>query len=181
VTSIEEFAFPKETSSTDLRRNIASSRCQHFRKLRRLYSQLHDIALLVNSTYGFSLLPTILWVFTTIITYENFVLELKGTNLYHFVILSVLWCSFFFSLLTAIALSCSLAVGECNHSPVIVQKIILRDDIDGEIVKELEKMFIQLRAMKIGFTACGLFNLDLPFLCGIIGVTLSYFFVTVQF
>jgi hypothetical protein len=108
-------------------------------------------------------------------------LELKGTYLYNFVILTVLWCCFCVSLITALAVSCSLAVGECNHSPVIVQKIILRDDIDGEIVKELEKMFIQLQAMKIGFTACGLFNLDLPFLCGIFGVTLSYLFVTAQF
>jgi hypothetical protein len=83
--------------------------------------------------------------------------------------------------MAAMAVSCSLAVCESKRSPIIVQKILLRDDIDGEIVKELEKMFTQLQTMKIGFTACGLFNLDLSFLCGIVGVTLSYLLVTAQF
>jgi hypothetical protein len=79
------------------------------------------------------------------------------------------------------AVSCSLAICECNRSPIVVQKIILRVDIDGETLKELKNMFTQFQTMKIGFTACGLFSLDLSFLSGIIGITISYVLIIAQF
>jgi hypothetical protein len=82
--------------------------------------------------------------------------------------------------MTLMAVSCSLAVNEFNRSPVIVQKILLRDDIDGEVMKELEKMFAQFKVMKIGFSACGMYTIDLSFLCGIIGATLSYLIIFTQ-
>jgi hypothetical protein len=72
------------------------------------------------------------------------------------------------------AVSCSLAVNECDRSPVIVQKIMLRDDIVRELMKELKKMFTQFKVMKLGFSACGMYKIDLSFLCGILGATLSY-------
>jgi hypothetical protein len=61
-----------------------------------------------------------------------------------------------------------------------MQKIMLRDDIDAEIMKELKKMFVQFKVMKIGFSACGMFRIDLSFLCGIIGATLSYLVIVSQ-
>jgi hypothetical protein len=78
------------------------------------------------------------------------------------------------------AVSCSLAVNECNRSPVIVQKILLHDDIDSESMKELDKMFVQFQVMKIGFSACGMFRIDLSFLCGIFGATISYLIIILQ-
>jgi hypothetical protein len=51
---------------------------------------------------------------------------------------------------------------------------MLRDDIGSEVMKELKKMFTQFEIMKIGFSACGMYKIDLSFLCGIIGATLSY-------
>jgi hypothetical protein len=75
------------------------------------------------------------------------------------------------------AVSCSLAICESNRSLIVVQTIILRDDIDGETLKELKNMFTQFQPIKIGFTTCGLFSLDLSFLSGIIGITISYVFL----
>jgi hypothetical protein len=51
---------------------------------------------------------------------------------------------------------------------------MLRDDIERELMKELEKMFTQFKVIKIGFSACGMYKIDLPLLSGIIGGTLSY-------
>jgi hypothetical protein len=111
----------------------------------------------------------------------NYALELKGTDFYYFMLAAVLLSGLYVSLMAGMAVSCSLAVCECSRSPIIVQKIILRDDIDNELVNELEKMFTQFQAMKIGFSACGLFSLDSTFFCGIIGLTLSYIFIIAQF
>lgn len=181
ITTVQRCSNIHVTSIEDLRRKIASSRRQWFRNLRIIYSQLHDVALLINSTYGYSLIPAVLWIFIGVTSGASYVLDLNNTDFYRFIFVIVLWSAYCIGLTAAMALSCSQAVCECNRSPVIVQKIILRDDADSESVKELEKMFTQLQAMKIAFTACGLFNVDSSLICGIIGVTLSYIFVIAQF
>jgi hypothetical protein len=57
---------------------------------------------------------------------------------------------------------------------------MLRDDIDREVMKELKKMFTQFKVMKIGFSACGMYKIDLLLLSGIIGGTLSYLIILSQ-
>jgi hypothetical protein len=79
-----------------------------------------------------------------------------------------------------LAVSGSLAVNECIRSPVTVQNIMLREDTDVVVMKELKMMFTQFKVMKIEFSACGLFRIDLPFLCGIFGATLSYIVIVLQ-
>jgi hypothetical protein len=179
MTPIENFTFETKTSITEPRENCDSSRRQHFRNLRIIYSQLHDVALLMNSTYGIPLLCATYWVIITIVSAANYAIELKRTDKL-FVLEAVLWSIFSATLMTIMAVSCSLAVNECSLSPVIVQKIILRDDISGEDMKELDKMFTQFKVMKIGFSACGMFRIDLSLLCGIFGATLSYLVIVPQ-
>ncbi|PNF33529.1 hypothetical protein B7P43_G17602 [Cryptotermes secundus] len=156
------------------------SRRQHFRNLRIIYSQLHEVALLMNYTYGFSLLCATVCTFCSIIPTANRIIEIKPTNIYSHILTAVLWSTYYFAVIGIMALSCSLAVNECSRSPVIVQKIMLRDDIDSEIMKELEMMFTQFKAMKIGFSACGMYRVDLQFLCGIISGSFSYVIVLIQ-
>jgi hypothetical protein len=57
---------------------------------------------------------------------------------------------------------------------------MLRDDIDSEVMKELKKIFTQFKAMKIGFSACDMYEIDLPFLCDYIGATVSYIIIFSQ-
>jgi hypothetical protein len=133
----------------------------------------------MNSTYGIPLLCATFWVSVNIISSANYAVELKHTA-HLYVLEAVLWSSFAMALMTFVAVSCSVVVNECNRSAVIVQKIMLHDDIDSEIMKELKKMFVQFKVMKIGFSACGMFRIDLSFLCGIIGATLSYLLIVLQ-
>jgi hypothetical protein len=44
---------------------------------------------------------------------------------------------------------------------------MLRDVIDSEVMKELKEIFTQFKVMKIGFSVCGMYMIDLAFLCGI--------------
>jgi hypothetical protein len=57
---------------------------------------------------------------------------------------------------------------------------MLRDDIDRDVMKELEKIFTQFKVMKIEFLACGLYKMDLSFISGIIGATFSYIIIFSQ-
>jgi hypothetical protein len=180
VTPIEIYASEIKSTITEVREKSISKRRKHFRNLRIIYAQLHDVAFLINSNYGISLLCAIIWVFISIISCVNFVTEMKHNDHHHYIIVTVVWSGYCMALMTMMTVSCSLAVNECNRSPVIVQKIILRDDIDGEVMKELKKMFTQFKVMKIRFSACGMYKIDLSFLCGIIGATISYLIIFTQ-
>ncbi|PNF15917.1 hypothetical protein B7P43_G07708 [Cryptotermes secundus] len=178
VTPIDTFRM--KPSFNEQRGYRYYSRRQHFRNLRIIYSQLHDVALLINSTYGFSLLCATVWMFCSVIPTANNLIEMKPTNIYGHIITTVLWSIYYFALIGIMAMSCSLAVNECSRSPLIVQKIMLRDDIDSEVMKELEMMFTQFKAMKIEFSACDMYRIDLQFLCGIISGSFSYVIIVMQ-
>jgi hypothetical protein len=133
----------------------------------------------MNSTYGIPLLCATFFVFISIVSGANYAIELKLNDHLSF-LEEVFWASFSVVSVIIMAVSCSLAVNECNRSPVIVQKVMLRDDINSELMRELKEMFTQFNVMKIGFSACGMYNIDLSFLCGIIGATLSYLVIVSQ-
>jgi hypothetical protein len=160
--------------------NRINSRGKHLHNLRIIYSKLHDVALLINSTYGITLLCATFWVFIGIISGVNYVMKIKPIGNHLYIIAAVLWSIFCVVLMITVAVSCSLAVSECNRSPVIVQKLLLSDDTDREAVKELKNMFSQFKAMKIEFSAFGMYRIDLPFLCCIFGATISYLIIFLQ-
>jgi hypothetical protein len=179
MTTIDIYASGRRPFDSEHGRNSTSSKLRQFRNFRIMYSQLYDVACLINSTYGFSLLYAAVWVFVGIISAVTFVLQLNA-DLYHLVLVTVLWSGYCVALMAAITMSCSMAVSECNRSAIIVQEIIIRDDLNDEVVKELEKMLTQFQVMKIRFTACGFFNIDLQFFCGMFGATLSYLVIILQ-
>jgi hypothetical protein len=45
------------------------------------------------------------------------------------------------------------------------------------VMKEMKKIFTQFKAMNIRFSAWEMYEIDLSFLCGIIGSTLSYLII----
>ncbi|PNF15102.1 hypothetical protein B7P43_G15984 [Cryptotermes secundus] len=177
ITPMDNCTFEMKYFSRDRREMNISSRRNQLHNLRIIYSRLHEVAHLINSTFGILLLCTTLWLLISIICGINYVLKTKHTDSSLYVIVAVLWSIFCASLITLMAMSCSLAVNECNRSPVIVQNIMLRQDIDILVTKELKKMFIQFKVMKIEFSACGMYRIDLSLLCGIFGATFSYIII----
>jgi hypothetical protein len=180
ITPIENSAFEMNYFNREKRELNISSRRKQLHNLRIIYSQLYNVAVLINSTYGISLLCATVWVFIGIISGVNYMIKINHTEAGYYIIVAVLWSIFCATLMTIMAVSCSLAVNECNRSAVIVQNIMLRDDIETEITKELKKMFSQFKFMKIEFSACGMYKIDLSFLCGIFGATLSYLIIIFQ-
>jgi hypothetical protein len=176
ITPSEKRPFEMKEFNRDMREVYIPRRSQ-LHKLRIIYSRLQEVEHLINSTYGISLLSATFWVFIGIICGVNYVINIKHMDSMLNIILVVLGSIFSATLLIMMAVSCSLAVYECNRSPVIMQKIMLRDDTDREVTKELKKMFSQFNVMKIEFSACGMYKRDLTFLCGIFGATLSYLII----
>jgi hypothetical protein len=167
-------------SVTELRDSCMSSRRQHLRNLRIIYSQPHDVAVLTNSAYGISLLCSTVWVLIYIISAANRLIEQNNADIELNIFLVLTMSTFFLAPLTIMAVYASLAAKEYSHSLVIVQIILLRVNVDSEVMRELEKMFTQFKAMEIEFSACGMYKIDLSVISDIFGTTLSYIIIFSQ-
>jgi hypothetical protein len=156
------------TEETPLARDILS--------LRIIYSELYDITCLINDTYGFPLLALTCWTLTAIIFFVYqalFYFENEGIiNMGYAVICFV----FFFR----VAHSCQAATSEVSGSGTLVQKIILETNLKHECMKEWKMFSVQLEVMKVEYTACGCFSLNLRLLCSLIGAIVSYIIIMIQ-
>jgi hypothetical protein len=79
-----------------------------------------------------------------------------------------------------IAVVCQFAENERESSRIIVQKLLLEDSLEDDYCKELTMLSAQLRDMKIKYTACGFFTLNLPYLCSVTGLIISYVIIVAQ-
>jgi hypothetical protein len=75
---------------------------------------------------------------------------------------------------------CQFAENERETSRILVQKLLLEDNLEDEDCKALTMLSAQLREMKITYTPCGLFTLNLPYLCSVVGLIVSYVIIMVQ-
>ncbi|XP_069694847.1 gustatory receptor for sugar taste 43a-like [Periplaneta americana] len=157
------------------------------RAIRMLHSGLHDAVLLIASNYGFPIFMTTFWIFMTIVFvlyYGLFslqeVLSSSSAAEQHEVILSLCWCVFCIILLVVITLSCQLTIQEANMTPVLVEKLLLYRNLRLDTVNELKEFSNQLSNMRVDFSACGFFSLNLSFLYAITGVICTHLIILAQ-
>jgi hypothetical protein len=83
-------------------------------------------------------------------------------------------------LLAAITIPCHVTTSEATRSSVLIQKLLLRTDLNERIMKDLDRFFTQVKSMGVKFTACGFFVLDMPMFCGIFGAICTFIIVITQ-
>lgn len=143
--------------------------------LGELYIKMYDVVMLICSTYGIPLLAIMLWLVTSLVAAVTFILQ---TSAEEFKLNDILNTSLFLLSLTALTLPCHLTVQESIKSSILLQKALLyREDKDRI---QIERLLQQFRTMKVQFSVCGFFRLDLPLLCGILGIACTYVAVIAQ-
>jgi hypothetical protein len=146
--------------------------------LRDIYSRLYDISLLISSTYGISLLGLLVWLFTYSIAYVVFALRHFSNGNYPIANILLLLLSLF--LLAAITVPCHVTTDEASRSSVLIQKLLLRRDINEKFISDLDRFYTQINSMAIKFTACEFLSLDMPMFCGIVCAICTYVIVITQ-
>ena len=136
------------------------------------YTHAKNFRIILFNSFTLFSLVSILWAITFFMYTYNLLLH----NFQSF-----FWCLHSFVLLLAISVVCAMTVGECAQSPIMVQKILVRKGLRQDVIDKLEKLFVQLNAMKIEFTACGMFNIDLSYLSWILGANVTYILLIAQF
>lgn len=156
--------------------------------LRLIYSQLNDTLRLVNRRYG---LPILLYTISTL-TYSVPVLYFETVALQH------VFCNygdskryldgamllglctphlvFFLWLITC----CHKTSKEASEILIDIHKLLVYPHTGHRVCSELHSFCSLLRDVRVEFNVCGVFTLNLHFLCWSLGIVFTYVLVLVQ-
>jgi hypothetical protein len=157
-------------------RNSRSNKTINFRSLRVIFSELNHTIRLINEDCGMPVLAVTMWMLVSAVFVVFFTLldseygEFTGIGY-----LMMVLC-----LLTKLATSCHTVGSEIDASKFFVQKLLLDDELHPKDMEELQMLSVQLNSTTAEYSAYGFFALDLPFLCSVIGVIISYIVIIVQ-
>lgn len=163
-------------SSVSVVRTNDVSRGQQIHSIRILYNNIYVMVCLINSVYG---LPILAMTCCVLVDLVSIVYGLLCCFKNHFLI-DTFHYVFFLLMFVKIAVVCQFAENERESSRIIVQKLLLEDSLEDDYCKELTMLSAQLRDMKIKYTACGFFTLNLPYLCSVTGLIISYVIIVAQ-
>ncbi|KAJ9593630.1 hypothetical protein L9F63_014808 [Diploptera punctata] len=149
--------------------------------LRKTYVDLHETKQLVMSTYE---IPSVCGVATCLVLcisglFWGVKVIMSGKN-QNQAIYYLLMCAYDFSLFILVLLNCHLASEQANNIVMNIQKTITRNELPQEVVSELMVFVSLVRDLPFDSTPCGLFTLNLSFLCSSVGVIVSYVVLLLQ-
>jgi hypothetical protein len=156
-------------------------------ELRNIYCQLHEVLWLVNKYYG---IPVLLLITSTVVNFvPTFFTGIKlvqnvikgERELLNCIMMAsyFCWCISILFTFVWIVSCCHLVTEEAHKLFLCIHKIQIYSNVTQSTISELRTFISQLKDMKVEFSVCGLFALNLQFLCGILGVVTTY--VTVLF
>jgi hypothetical protein len=182
VFSYKDFPLYSTTRSNSL---SVPSESYKIHTLRYVYIQLYDSVALLNSYFGIPVLFEILTVIVSSVCAlycGPYFLRAGDGDIKTGIIASYM---IFYGVQFLIAfgwlvICCHTTSAEANRGVVSIQRIISCSKVKHETSVELEKLSCQLDKMKVQFTACGFFSLNLPILCTVIGAILTYILIVVQ-
>jgi 7tm Chemosensory receptor. len=150
--------------------------------LRLAYIDLYDTVTLVNSHFGLQILLLIISLVIGSVTavyfglYSFFSHSDKNVKAYMLVLCVLLYSSLF----VCVIISCDSTMQEAKRGIVYIQKTTACPNRKYGTLLQLQTLSIQLRDMRVEFTACGFFVLNLPLLGTIIGGILTYTLIMIQ-
>jgi hypothetical protein len=157
-------------------RNSRSNKVIHFRSLRVIFSELNHTIRLINEDCGMPVLAVTMWMLVSAVFVVFFILLSSEYWAYT----GICYLMTVLCLLTKLSTSCHTSVSEIDASKFFVQKLLLDDALHPKDMEELQMLSVQLNSTTAEYSAYGFFVLNLPFLCSVIGVIISYIVIIVQ-
>jgi hypothetical protein len=156
--------------------------------LRLAYFNLYDIVTLINCHFGVPLLLQIFTLMTVCVTFyyyglyifDNISSNVSDVTTYLkpcFLMLSTSSYALLFAWMIA---CCHNAKQEGKRGLIYVERVTACPNTKYSTVLELQALSHQLENMKIEFTACGFFVLNLPLLGTVIGGIFTYILIMIQ-
>ncbi|KAJ4435574.1 hypothetical protein ANN_18190 [Periplaneta americana] len=162
---------------------------QRIRKLEEYYIDLYELIQMINSTYGYQILLCILHTFINQITYYNYLIDLITSDLSEAESMGTKnqeTLAVIFGILSSvtfliITVSCHLTSKESDKLLLFLHKLLLIQHFNSEITGQVQMFISQVSDLKVKFTSCGLFRIDMVLFYSFIGVISTYLIIFYQF
>jgi hypothetical protein len=157
-------------------------------ELRIAFIELYDAVTLINSQFGIPILLQITALLTVSVTvfYRGlYTFNTTDTSVHDFntyikqfltIFLTLMYASYFAWLMVV----CHRGMQEANKGILYIHRITACPNINYGTLLKLQTLSNQLKDMKVEFTACGFFVLNLPLLGKVICGIFTYILIMVQ-
>ncbi|PNF21476.1 hypothetical protein B7P43_G13504 [Cryptotermes secundus] len=156
--------------------------------LRLLYIEMYDTVQMITSHFGVPILCHILSVMVTCVLmfYSAFhfihsaITNSEGVTTYIMSCYLIFYGIMYVTPFVWLVISCGDTAQDANRAVIHIHRAIASPYPGNDVITELEKLSNQLKDMKVEFSVCGLFVLNLPFLCTFVGGIFTYIIIMVQ-
>jgi hypothetical protein len=80
-----------------------------------------------------------------------------------------------------LTICCHSTADEVQDTLVCIQKLLLNPNRLFWSTADLKRLSSQLKNLKVEFSVCGFFTINLQLLCGSVGIIITYIFVLNEF
>ncbi|XP_026465012.1 putative gustatory receptor 28b [Ctenocephalides felis] len=150
----------------------------------QLHTKLCKISRQLNSAYNIQIILYVALTFVVVVTQLYYVAlgfmdpvnEYRSTSE---IIMSVNWANYHLIGVIALAVSCHRASKEAARTGVLLHR--MRNRHQSRVKEVIEMWSLQLLHQKLGYTAGGLFSIDMTLVYSIIGSMTTYLVILIQF
>lgn len=159
-------------------------------RLKYVRVELYSLTQLINFTFGLQIFLAIIWLIVINTLAFHLVAKYISTfsDMHNQVILNnfqgifaIVWAVFASVALFLISVACNETGEEAAMSVSLVHSILLDPCLSRDVSRELYLFSTQLTHLKIEFSACGFFTINLPFFYSVTGVICTYVIFFCQF
>ena len=97
-----------------------------------------------------------------------------------FIVRLIIWTSILLGPIISLTLICDMTVSKTKDIGHKLQALLLKDTVGSDAVEQLKLFCQQMSKDRIVFTAAGLFDVDLSFLCTFLTTFTTYIVVMIQ-
>jgi len=151
-------------------------------KLRRIYYHLYECVRIINFMYG---LPILIYIFRSatglIAGWYDMGTFFDGHTDINCILSIIIWISVLLGSIISLTVICDMTATKTKDMAHKLQALLLKDSVSSDVEKQLNLFVQQMSKDKIVFTAAGLFDVDLSFLCTFLTSITTYVVVLIQF
>jgi hypothetical protein len=151
-------------------------------ELRRIYYDLYECVKIINFMYGLPILIHIFRTATGLIAAPYCIGILFDVHAeINYILPVMIWTIVLLGSTIILMVICDMAASKTKDIEHKLQALLLIDTVSSDVEKQLNLFCQQMSKDRIAFTAAGLFDLNLSFLCTFLTSIMTYMVVLIQF
>ena len=150
-------------------------------KLRSIYYHLYECGKIMNFVYG---LPVLIQIFRSATGLISGLYDIgiffDGLTEIDYILSVIIWTSVLLGPIISLTVICDMTASKTKDIAHKLQALLLKDTVRSDVTEQLKLFCQQMSNDRIVFTAAGLFDVDLSFLCTFLTSVTTYIVVLIQ-